>query len=130
MPQITNRHILIADDDHASLVLLEVLAQSLGCQVTLMADGKQVVECAKHIKPAMMLLDLHLPHTDGFQICSQIKDDPDLRNIPIIFITADIDNLKKNQAFDVGCADYITKPIDISAVKLLIQSHLPKTTSE
>ena len=119
-------HILIADDDQPSLILMEILIQSLGYQATLVSGGREVLPQVSRSKPDMILLDLHLPDMDGFEIFAHLKNNPNFAKIPIIFITADADVVKKGEALNIGCSDYITKPYDIGAVKIIIQSHLEK----
>ena len=96
--------------------------RSLGCQVTLVTDGAEVLRQAQAVKPDLILLDLHMPHVNGFEVCAQLKGDAGLCDIPVIFITADA--LKKSNAQCTGCVDYITKPFDILAVKSIVQSYL------
>ena len=69
---------------------------------------------------------MHLPGIDGLAVCEMLKQNRDLSDIPIIFITADADLVKKNEAFHVGCTDYIVKPINVAEVKSRIQDQLTK----
>jgi len=102
--------ILIADDAPDILELLTCMLRMDGYEVVVAADGRRAIELASTEQPDAILLDVMMPEMDGIEACRRLKDDPRLRNIPVILVTgkaADDDVVK---GLDVGADDYVTKP--------------------
>jgi len=116
------RHsILIVDDDQA---LAEVLSRGLQQQGfdTITADsGKSGLAKARSDRPALIVLDLRLPDTDGFAICEELADSPDTCAIPVIILSGmeQPDILRRCRA--AGCHYFIRKPYDPNALLILIR---------
>ncbi|WP_052813136.1 response regulator [Desulfonatronum thioautotrophicum] len=116
--------IMIVDDTPDNLkVLMEMLHQQ-GYRVLAFPSGGKALAAAANNKPDLILLDIRMPGMDGFEVCERIKADANLRDIPVLFISATIDPKEKIRAFTVGGADYVTKPFDPHEVQARVQTHL------
>ena len=104
--------ILMVDDTPANLGVLSELFEKDGYDILVAEDGASGVKRAAFAKPDLILLDVLMPNQDGFVTCQQLKENPDTKNIPIIFMTALTDTENKVKGFDLGAVDYITKPFN------------------
>ena len=100
--------ILAVDDTVENLDVLEELLQEY--RVIDATNGKDAIALVKQQKPDLILLDIMMPNMDGYEVCQILQDDEETKHIPIIFITAKIDEKSIEKAYDLGAADYITKP--------------------
>lgn len=119
-----NPKIMIIDDTPENLKLLEVLLNDNNCKVFAFPRGKMAIKAAKINPPDLVLLDINMPEMNGYTVCKIFKNTEKLKDIPIIFISAlnEIDD--KILGFEMGGADYITKPFDFAEVKARIKTHL------
>lgn len=116
--------VLIIDDTPTNLkVLVESLTQA-GFETYVAIDGKSALDQLNHIHPDLILLDVMMPGIDGFETCRRLKQNPDLCDIPVIFMTALSETVDKVQGFEVGAVDYITKPFQHEEVLARVQTHL------
>jgi two-component system, sensor histidine kinase and response regulator len=102
--------ILIVDDLKENIELLSALLRLNGYKTTFAKNGKQAIETVGNHKPDLILLDLMMPVMDGLQVCEILKSNLEYQDIPIIFLTANQDQDKLSQAFDLGASDYVMKP--------------------
>lgn len=116
--------ILVVDDIPENIhALLEVLKDDYRIMVA--NNGRKAIELAQGATPPdLILLDIVMPDMNGVEVCRQIKMTPSGNRIPIIFITVVDSSEDKVHGFDVGAADYITKPFDIDEVRVRIRTHL------
>jgi putative two-component system response regulator len=115
--------ILLVDDTKSNVdVLVNALKDTYKLGVSL--NGEDAVRFSRQKMPDLILLDIIMPGTDGFEVCRQLKDDQLTKDIPVIFITAMDDLNHKTKGFDFGAVDYITKPFDITEVKARVRTHL------
>ena len=107
--QVGGENILIVDD---SLEILQILSETLsqyGYRVQSVVSGSMALTAVKSAPPDLILLDIHMPQIDGYQVCRQLKASEITSDIPIIFLSGLHDVLEKIKAFQMGGADYITK---------------------
>lgn len=116
--------ILIVDDTVANLQLLSNLLKDEGYKVRPATSGKLALQAVQQIKPDLILLDIKMPEMDGYEVCQMLKEAPEHRDIPIIFISALTDADDKVKAFKVGGVDYIAKPFQVEEVKARVATHL------
>lgn len=102
-------HILVADDDRLSVKLTTYLLESSGYTVTTVSNGREVLRAVERDEPQMLLLDVELPHIDGFDVCRQIRRKSDL---PIIFVSAHTQLQERVTGLQIGGDDYIAKPFE------------------
>jgi len=122
--QQPNDTLLIIDDmpDNV-LVLLDFLNQS-GYQVLVSQEGEEGIQRAEYARPDLILLDVMMPGLNGFDVCKILKSKETTKDIPIIFMTALVDTVDKVKGFEMGAADYITKPIQYEEVLARVSTHL------
>lgn len=104
--------ILTVDDSQLIHTMLEDSLVTEGLELLHAYDAEQGLWLAKRAKPDLILLDIVLPKSSGFELCQTLKDDPQTEHIPVIFITGTGDTFNKVQGLDLGAVDYITKPFD------------------
>ena len=103
------RHILIVDDEFSNrLILKNILLQEY--EVSECANGIEALDFIEMRRPDLILLDVMMPLMNGYEFCQAIKEDPETADIPILFITLLADTRQVVKAFDLGAADYLTKP--------------------
>ncbi len=121
---ISRSKILIVDDQPANLSILFDCLDSLNATVLLAQTGKRAIELVRREEPDIIILDIVMPEMDGYQVCTVLKEQEKIRDIPVIFMSAlsDTENILKG--FDAGGVDYITKPIHYQEAVARISTHL------
>lgn len=117
-------NILLVDDLPENLQLLSDLLTTLGYSVRSVTSGRMALKTAKVKRPDLILLDIKMPDMDGYQVCQALKADEDLRDIPVIFISALDDVFDKVKAFWSGGVDYIAKPFQSEEVVVRLENQL------
>lgn len=117
--------ILVVDDEQDLLDLIEYNLKKEGFDVLKAENGLEGIETARKYHPNLVLLDIMMPKMDGFEVVERMRDDPKLKHIPIIFLTARGDEKTEVEGLDKGGDDYITKPISttklISRIKAVLR---------
>lgn len=116
--------IMIVDDTPENLQLLETFLRNLQYQVFALPTGEMALRAAAKEKPDLILLDIVMPGISGYEVCRRLKLDPNLAEIPVLFLSALDEAWDKVRAFEVGGVDYITKPIQMEEVRARISTHL------
>ncbi|EIJ41492.1 histidine kinase,Response regulator receiver domain protein,histidine kinase [Beggiatoa alba B18LD] len=116
--------LLIIDDFLDNIKLLLSFLTDAGFKVLIARDGEQGIKTAQYAKPDLILLDIMMPGLNGFETCQQLKQAEETKNIPIIFMTALTDLNEKIKGFELGAADYITKPFQHAELLARINTHL------
>ena len=125
MPNFNGQTILIVDDQPNNLQVLSDTLSAANLQVAVALDGESALEQIQHLQPDLILLDVMMPPgMDGFETCQRILTIPQMKEVPILFMTALTEVEYKTRAFDVGAVDYITKPFNQAEVFSRIQVHL------
>jgi len=104
--------ILVVDDDATQRALLRRALEKNGFLVEEVADGAHVVHVIRRVMPDIVLLDVVLPHVDGFTICAKIREDEWFKNIPVVMLTGLEDTASIQHAYQAGATDFITKPVN------------------
>ena len=115
--------ILIVDDESLNIT---TLSHILGKNYTLYVerDGQGCLESAKELRPDLILLDIIMPAMNGFEVIKRLKADPELCDIPVVFITG-LNNTKDEElSFSLGASDYISKPFSAPVVKLRVRNQI------
>jgi len=123
---LKNSHILIVDDQEANVMLLERLLQTAGYTTFLSTtDPRQVLPMFGKFQPDLILLDLMMPHLDGYAVMQQIGPRvPEGEYLPILVLTAEVNAEAKQKALTMGAKDFLNKPIDATEVLLRIRNLL------
>jgi signal transduction histidine kinase len=117
-------NILIVDDNPENLRLLSTLLAKKGYNVRRSLNGETALSAVHAIVPDLVLLDINMPGMSGYEVCEHLKNNPQTREIPVIFLSAWDDVQYKIKAFKVGGVDYITKPFQFEEVLARIQHQL------
>ncbi len=120
----TASYILIVDDRHSDLRLLEAILKAHRFRSYALADPTKVLRHCQVSPPEIILLDIGMPKLDGFQVCSQLKKDPQLTDIPVLFLTAMGEVASRIRGFKVGGADFLTKPYEPSELIARVSTHI------
>ena len=116
--------ILVIDDDPIQIQLLTNILKAEGYEIIGFQDSLQGLEETPGIMPDLILLDLIMPHMDGFEICRKLKSSAQTRDIPIIFVTATTNQTTESEGFKIGAVDYITKPFNPVVIQARVRTHL------
>jgi signal transduction histidine kinase len=116
--------ILVVDDNPTNIELLLIYLHEKKYRILVTRDGPNAIKRAAIVKPDLILLDIMMPGMNGLETCEHLKEKPETREIPIIFMTALADIDTKLKGFDLGAVDYITKPFQKAEVCARIQTHL------
>ncbi|MSR16251.1 MAG: diguanylate cyclase [Methylococcaceae bacterium] len=115
--------LLIVDDDPNSIHLLaDIFNQDY--DILFAKTGKKALEIASQEKPSLILLDVMMPDLDGYEVCKQLKQNPDTLDIPIIFVTAHSNVTEEIHALEIGASDFISKPFSPAIVKLRVKNQI------
>lgn len=116
--------VLLVDDEPTNLQLL-VEALRSDYEVAVATDGATALQLSNAPdKPSIILLDVMMPGMDGYEVCRRLKADANTKDIPVIFITAAVDEESEERGFDLGAADYIHKPFKLQLVRARVRTHL------
>ena len=125
--------ILLVDDEKDILEFLSYNLEKEGYNVLTANNGKKALEIAKSILPDLIVLDVMMPEMDGVSTCIEIKNDPKLREVLILFLTARSEEYSELAGFNAGADDYVTKPIKpkllISRIQALLKRIKKNDTS-
>ena len=126
--------ILIVEDEAGLVTLLKYNLEKQGYQTLNVMDGKEVIQTAMTEKPDLILLDWMLPNVAGIDLCREMRKIYDLRNVPIIMLTARGDEADKVKGLSFGADDYVTKPFSVpelmARIAALLRRVIPTTQEE
>jgi diguanylate cyclase (GGDEF)-like protein len=121
--------VLVADDEpDAREILVQLLAPDY--EVLTAADGEAAVELARSERPDLVLMDLGMPRLDGFEALEQIRADPSIADIPVIFVSARSDDAVKARSLDLGAVDYLQKPFSDRELRARVERTLRLARSQ
>jgi len=126
-PKTHSDLVLIVDDSPETLGMLNATLEKENMTSLVALEGNQALNIANKMMPDIILLDAIMPNMDGFEVCQRLKSDPQLRSIPVIFMTGLSDSQSVVKAFEAGGIDYITKPISHPELIARIRVHLANT---
>ncbi len=108
--------ILIADDNQDLRQSMVLRLQNRGFEVVEAQNGREAVDLARTVVPAVILMDLNMPELDGWEATCQIRLDPELDKIPVIALTAYSLPGDRTRAINAGCSGFHTKPVDLDGL--------------
>ncbi len=124
MADIDKPTILVVDDTPDTIDLLNKILRD-NYLVKIATNGEKTIKLAySHPQPDLILLDIMMPETDGYEVCEVLKSDPGTSHIPIIFVTAKTATEDEKKGFELGAEDYISKPLSPPIVLARIKTHL------
>ena len=124
------RTVLVVDDEPDVLLLCRVNLEFEGYEVIEAADGEEALEQVRARRPDVVLLDVMMPKMDGWQVLAAIKADEALADIPVVMLTAKVQDQDQIRGWSQGAADYITKPFSPLALSQVLQDVLETDPEE
>ncbi len=116
--------ILVVDDNPDNLRLLCGALKERDFNARAAPSGKLALEAALSRRPDIILMDINMPDMDGYETCRGMKEHEELREIPVIFVSALGETVDKVRAFECGGVDYLTKPVKFEEVEARVNTHL------
>ncbi len=124
------RKVLVVDDEADVLLLCRVNLEFEGYEVIEARDGEEAMQKVTEHKPDAVLLDVMMPKMDGWQVLSALKSDPETADIPVVMLTAKVQDVDQIRGWSSGAADYITKPFSPLALSQVLENVLTSDPEE
>lgn len=122
--------ILVVDDDELVSRTVQRALKIYGYLVMVANGGAEGLQIARRHRPDLFILDVVMPGMDGYQVARQVRGDPLLKNLPILFLTARVKDEDKIEGFLAGADDYLTKPFNMNELHLRVKAILRRTTDD
>ena len=121
--------ILVIEDEADIQDVLDFNLRQAGHEVVQALRGKDGLRLARERKPDLVLLDLMLPDVPGTEVCRALKDDPGLKEVPVVMLTAKGEEIDRVVGFELGADDYVTKPFSVRELVLRVRAILRRRQS-
>jgi len=122
-----SKTVLIVEDNELNMKLFNDLLETRGCHIVQTRSGVEAVELARQHRPDLILMDIQLPEVSGLQVTQWLKDDEQLRAIPVIAVTAFAMKGDEEKMLQGGCEAYLSKPISVAKFFETVDHFLGKT---
>jgi DNA-binding response OmpR family regulator len=119
--------IMVVDDDEIVARTIERTLRAGGFQVVVVHSGVEALRAARRNPPDLMVLDILMPGLDGYEVCRQVREDPLLNDLPILFLTAKGKEEDRITGLQAGADDYIGKPFNLDELYLRVRAILRRT---
>ncbi len=119
-----DKKVLIVEDNELNMKLFRDLLEAHGINSVQTSNGFEVLDLARAEKPDLILMDIQLPEVSGLEITKWLKDDDELKSIPVIAVTAFAMKGDEQKIRDGGCEDYLSKPISVMSFLETVNKHL------
>ncbi len=120
--------ILVVEDDPDLLAILRAAAELHGHEVIAASDGAQALEAIRTLQPDLVLLDLMLPVVDGYHVLSSIRAHSQVRDVPVVVVSARASDGERALGLSLGATEYVTKPYDVRALMGRVESWMDHET--
>lgn len=121
--------ILIVEDNELNMKLFNDLLEAHGYSILQSRNGMEAFELAREHKPDLVLMDIQLPEVSGLEVIKWLKDDEELKNIPVIAVTAFAMKGDEDRIREAGCEAYLSKPISVANFLDVVNQHLPASAN-
>ncbi len=118
------KKVLVVEDNELNMKLFHDLLEAHGYDTIETRDGKSVLDIAREQRPDLIIMDIQLPEVSGLEVTRWLKDDEDLKHIPVVAVTAFAMKGDEQKIREGGCEDYISKPISIGKFIEVINKYL------
>jgi response regulator RpfG family c-di-GMP phosphodiesterase len=119
---IRRKRILVADDEPLLRRMYESYLSNEGYEVVCASDGEEAIQRARALGPDLVITDVKMPRTDGYEVCRALKEDRDTRHVPVVIVSALGAELDVDRGFKAGANEYLTKPLDLEELRERIDS--------
>lgn len=119
-----NRKILYIEDNEQNLYLVTFILEKHGYEVHAARDGQEGIDSAAKVLPDLILLDIQLPHMDGYAVAHQLRRNQELAGVPIVAVTSYAMAGDRDKALAAGCNGYIEKPINPDTFMDQVRLHM------
>lgn len=116
--------VLVADDDPLIRELIQFRLERSGYEVVIAEDGDQALKIARERSPDLAVLDVMMPGLNGYEVTRSLRADEETKRIPVILLTARVQEADVAQGFDAGADDYLTKPFSPQELRARVQAIL------
>ena len=116
--------ILIVDDEPNNVDFLEQALEDSGYQLITATNGQEALNKIQNEQPDLILLDLNMPVMDGFTVLAKVKEEPNLRDIPVIIISSEHESKSVVKGIKQGAEDYLTKPVNAGLLVKKVKEYL------
>jgi CheY-like chemotaxis protein len=124
MNEVAEKLIMLVDDSSVNNLLMQSILEEAGYSTLSFSDPRDAIRHLRSQRPELIILDIMMPGTDGYELLEWIKNTEDIQQVPVIMLTARNNQRDRQRSIDLGAIDYITKPIDIEDVLLRITTAL------
>src|SRR3954447_6267216 len=118
--------VMIVEDNELNMKLFHDLLEAHGYQTVGTRNGIEALELARKHHPDLILMDIQLPEVSGLEVTKWLKEDEELRSIPVVAVTAFAMKGDEEKIRQGGCEGYIAKPISIAGFMKVVEHHLPE----
>lgn len=123
---MTKKKILVVDDEKHLVKIISFNLKRKGYDIEQAFNGEEALEKIRNVKVDLIILDVMMPKITGLEVCETIKNDPDLKNIPVIMLTAKGQESDKNQGSRYGADEYMIKPFSPRLLLETVAKYLEK----
>ena len=120
--------ILVVEDDIDTAEMLSAYFEAQGYDVLTAAWGEDALRMTQDVLPDLVVLDIHLPDIDGYEVCRRLRKHRRTEQVPIIFLTERSERIDRLTGLELGAVDYITKPFDIQELRLRVRNALRRAS--
>jgi DNA-binding response OmpR family regulator len=121
---MAKKKILLVDDSRTSLFMEQMILKKGPYDILTAGDGHEAVEKAVVAQPDIIVMDVVMPRMTGFEACAELRRREDTRHIPVILVTTRGEGDNVERGFEVGCSDYVTKPVNGMELLAKVRNHL------
>jgi len=118
--------VLVVDDEQDIVEILSYNLSRQNLEVSRAYSGKECLQLAKKIRPDLIVMDIRMPEMNGIEACRILKHDDELKNTPVLFLTADTERYTSMSALQAGADHFLTKPIRITLLTSIILNMIQK----
>lgn len=119
--------ILIADDDEGTRLAISDYLELIGYSVVAASDGKMALDLVEKIWPHLVITDILMPNLDGYDLIQQVRQNPTLRLLPVIFLTARTGVDERIRGYQLGCDAYLPKPFELEELGAIVRNLVERT---
>jgi len=118
------KKVLLVDDTETVLLFEKTLLRGTGHELRTANNGRKALDAVAADPPDLILMDIMMPEMDGIEACRHLKEDPSTNTIPVVMVTTKGEPLMVERAFEAGCDDYVTKPLDKMELLSKVRTYL------